>query len=83
MAQIVDIYSAKNLLRLIIINKDGQIIFDKHLSRKSLREKLKALRCTYSKESYHIKICKGNKIILNRLFFPLTSDENDILTKVQ
>ena len=73
MSKIIEMFSVNNLYRLIIINKEGKLLYDKYLSKNHLNDKIKNLSNTYRDSSIHIKICRNNKIIVNRLFFPFAS----------
>lgn len=83
MSKVIEISSVNKLLRLIIISKEGKVLYDKYLSKNHLSQKLKELSNTYIDTSFHIKICRNNKIIVNRLFFPFASSEKAIMERVQ
>lgn len=71
-------------LRLLVMDSDGVILEDiTNLDTYELQKELQALHYkTYINSLYHIKVCSGNQIILNRLFFPSKSNEKEIMQKV-
>ncbi|MDY2728698.1 MAG: hypothetical protein SOV35_01265 [Clostridium sp.] len=83
MSKIIKISPLDKLFRLIIISKEGKVLYDKYLSKNHLSEKLKELSSTYKDTSFHIKVCRNNKIIVNRLFFPFSNNEKAIMERVQ
>lgn len=71
-------------LRLLVMDSDGAILEDIiNLDTYELQKELQGLHYkSYTSSLYHIKVCRGNQIILNRLFFPSKSNEKEIIKKV-